>query len=972
MNSNGEEVELTLSKDDGNATQPPHPVTPVKYESGYPQSTTAAAANNTTGEDAVEGLQPATTGGKGLWSLWTRNFKSPLLMLLDLVDNAVDAAVQQEEDNEFTGQVQIYRDLYEVMPGQTYTTGLCIQNNAKEIAPLKEVLQLFISAKVNSGSDSIGENGVGLKQSCAALSDLSFVLVKNGTNKFELGIIAKAMQKKDGVFLPCFEFKGGNSGTSIGQQMLDMFTKPIYKNVAECVAEYGKVRSGGNPSLARGVARLSKHFEDMNKKFSGNPCVFEVIIDKVDKKVAVRDIINELQHEIPRRYLHLKESFKFCVGKKELTFKYWPERLVEFTKVDIPVRSKIPWSEDFGEMTPDSYHVGVFLGFDRYRIADPESGFKRHKECSLYVYSRACGRMIQYESDARTTLGLVAGGTEFCQALTVIIDDKEGHLPLDPTKQGIAFGNQVHGHVHKENLYAVVSCVVKFYYRHHMNKFGGKKSTLTAKIREFCSSEVPENLKTCGNSELTDYGVRFIQTKHDRIQVDRTFTIGVIDGPDTIFRLFSEAAKGKAPSKKVSRRTPSCTKKRQVAKADKTALPDDQNDCKATNHEASDDRVSKAARRPAQKKKQRAKVRRLPLPDAKRGGKSAKGKIPNDKVCERAQSPPQKKQQVAKVSKSLAKKKQKGAKVSSPKRKADSYWGDKRQCTAKTIQLPVKIRGMRSSPRQSIGKPPKRYCHLSDSESGDEDDNNSTTTMDNSKIKSEPIGGGHDEDPIDLCSSSDEDEVMNEVALASENESEDVATDSIRVKVKNSADEVEGMNANAPPTANNLPNLSASEIEVNDASEEAAADSNMVKIENTADGEDQPMSEDNFESESIAPKSVAFESEVNDSIEEVAEKFVDEEDSRASANTSLRSLANYSEMRDAAEDVTSDSNAMKIENIMLKSENADLKAKVAVLSSENDSLEKEIKTLRIELEQSKRMVYVIKRRSNPAYGNGPM
>jgi len=78
-------------------------------------------------------------------------------MLLDLVDNAVDAAMHRKE-SAFLGRVQIYRDLYEVMDGQTYTTGLCIRNNSmRKIAPLKEVLQLFISAKADSGSDSIGE-----------------------------------------------------------------------------------------------------------------------------------------------------------------------------------------------------------------------------------------------------------------------------------------------------------------------------------------------------------------------------------------------------------------------------------------------------------------------------------------------------------------------------------------------------------------------------------------------------------------------------------------------------------------------------------------------------------------------------------------------------------------------------------------------------------------------------------------------
>jgi hypothetical protein len=182
--------------------------------------------------------------------------------------------------------------------------------------------------------------------------------------------------------------------------MMDLFCQPKYKEVAACISFYGQVRSGGSPSLARGIARLSKHFDDINTKFRGNSYVFEVVIDKVvyqgaskfstvhGKNVAVTDIIAELQHEIPRRYLDIDERFKFCVGKKELTFTYWPERLVEFTKIEIPVRSETPWHEDFGEDTDDSYVLQVFLGFDRYRIRDPEQGLTSNKACSLYIYSR--------------------------------------------------------------------------------------------------------------------------------------------------------------------------------------------------------------------------------------------------------------------------------------------------------------------------------------------------------------------------------------------------------------------------------------------------------------------------------------------------------------------------------------------------------------------------------------------------------
>lgn len=80
-------------------------------------------------------------------------------MLLDLVDNAVDAAMQPNgSDDSFVGRVQVYRDLYEILPEQTYTTGMVIRNNSPhKVTPLKDVLKLFISPKADSGSDSIGE-----------------------------------------------------------------------------------------------------------------------------------------------------------------------------------------------------------------------------------------------------------------------------------------------------------------------------------------------------------------------------------------------------------------------------------------------------------------------------------------------------------------------------------------------------------------------------------------------------------------------------------------------------------------------------------------------------------------------------------------------------------------------------------------------------------------------------------------------
>jgi hypothetical protein len=82
-------------------------------------------------------------------------------MALDLIDNAVDAALHPT-DAAFSGRVRVYRDAYAALPGRSppgraRTTGLCIRNNAKCLAPLRDVLQLFISAKAASGSESIGE-----------------------------------------------------------------------------------------------------------------------------------------------------------------------------------------------------------------------------------------------------------------------------------------------------------------------------------------------------------------------------------------------------------------------------------------------------------------------------------------------------------------------------------------------------------------------------------------------------------------------------------------------------------------------------------------------------------------------------------------------------------------------------------------------------------------------------------------------
>merc|ERR1712194_132316 len=93
----------------------------------------------------------------------------------------------------------------------------------------------------------------------------------------------------------------------------------------------------------------------------------------------------------------------------------------------------------------------------------------------------------------------------------------------------------------------------------------------------------------------------------------------------------------------------------------------------------------------------------------------------------------------------------------------------KKNRVAQRTHLPPKTKGTRSSPRRTRTNP-VRYCDESYSEPGSDDEdggNDVVTNMDKNKVKMEANVGRNDEHPIDLCSSSDEDdEEMNEVALA--------------------------------------------------------------------------------------------------------------------------------------------------------------------------------------------------------------
>jgi len=519
-------------------------------------------------------VRTTRVNGKGLWRSWKRNFKNKLQALLDLIDNSLDAAIQANGDgtdrSSFKGRVHVFPDVHEVFEGtsrvSSTTSGLCIVNNCmKKIRPLDKVLEVYDSSKVESGAGDIGENGVGLKQGCATLSDLSFVLVKNGSNKnIELGIVAKALQKEQGCFLPAFNFSNlkDAESPSLRDQMLSIFSQTSNDDVASCIAQYGAASSGSDPNLVTGAERLCQHF-DYICSFFDNSHVFMVIMDKVhhglseqyvrnawdaQQKITVNHLIRDLREEIPKTYLHIPNSFDFRIGRKaeKSEFKYWPARMVELSSFTVDVNPKIPWQQKFDH--PDAYQLRVFIGFDGMRITDSEAG----KEASLYVYSRQSGRLISHNPDARTLLGLSAGGTMFCQGLTIIIDDIAGNLPLNPTKQEVAFGEEAHGEVHKENLMSWVGSVVHFYYSFHLKKCGQKKTVLTRKIAGFGDVLMDKNrhlsLKTLDSSDLTTHQLSF-KSIGKSIRADKSSAQEIV-GVDTLCRLSAERSSNRNANKR--------------------------------------------------------------------------------------------------------------------------------------------------------------------------------------------------------------------------------------------------------------------------------------------------------------------------------------------------------------------------------------------------------------------------------------
>lgn len=566
--------------------------------------------------------QLTRVNGIGLWNSWTRNFKTPLLALLDLLDNSVDAALREAQSEQeaialgcsvagtavrfsdfshspsqarkparpFKGKIHVDYDTWDQR-----TTGLKITNNSSNVVKdLGEIMEVYSSSKgrVEHGADhsqddeersqvfadTIGENGVGLKQGCATLSDLSFVLTRANNGKMGMAVIAQSLQSAAGVYLPHVYFDSTELQL-LRNEMQKTFSSQFYSGFGECVAQYG------DGSLEDGIKRLLKHFDQLNQKglreWGEESNVFRVvlhqlkhgqIIDSVTEDYAhtcrnpaleqqhtdnANALVKELQDELPRNYIHIDMEVR--VGGEDIKFFYWQRRLAELTEFNI----NIDEINLYNDMTPDEwkdekggYPLRIFCGFDSVRLGTNKGV---GGSCSLSIYSRFSGRLIKHEEDARALLKLTAGGTDYSQGLTIIVDDMLGNLPLNPTKQDVAFGEQAHGDVHKRNIFAWLGAVARLYYKYKLEKISnGMKTDLSRKVIAVSKSLQVDlaRLKPLNQAKFDSFDKVAWKNSRGTILCSNRKTVELFHGEDTLWKMTKTTPSSKPAKKrkKVTRR----------------------------------------------------------------------------------------------------------------------------------------------------------------------------------------------------------------------------------------------------------------------------------------------------------------------------------------------------------------------------------------------------------------------------------
>lgn len=537
-------------------------------------ATTATAA--TTRPPPRPPKRSTAVDGQGMWRSWTRVFAKPESAMLDLLDNCFDAALKPG----FEGRV--------VMECTRNNVGVSIMNNSRSpIKPLEAALTVYKSSKNsnskvlvdgnnninNDDKEAIGENGVGLKQGCATLSDCSIVLTRN-LKTVEFGIIAKGLQSSQGVYLPSFAFNIREiipSTAEMGDRVRKWLSKnpDIFKvlghafgpsvDVIDEVTQFAT-------SLWKGPWQHDDHVFllilcNLKKNCDVHiPPPHELIDSVIPAKVFIRDI----KAMLPEYYINLPSEgmFDFTIDKERIDFSFWQHRLVELTKFEVNIPTEQPFpslpKEDWDQPGDGTYKMNIYCGFDAQRVDQNMRLKEGTSTCNLYIYSCQAGRLIKKEMDARHMLGLPAGGVDFTQGLTVIINDVAGKLPLTPTKDSIAWSEQKNGAIHQNNLIAWTGAVTHFFWNHHKNKFASKgkgqkvKEILKNTIRSFALEDKTDIVTFTGGIDDAQFnhfdGIRWkrVEPNYDNRWKIRKVIPQNNDptkGPDTLFTITSDRVK---------------------------------------------------------------------------------------------------------------------------------------------------------------------------------------------------------------------------------------------------------------------------------------------------------------------------------------------------------------------------------------------------------------------------------------------
>ena len=566
---------------ENNKTTKPLPPTPKKL---VDEASLALTPTNT-GVDRVNGI--------GMWHAWTRSFDTPLLALLDLFDNAVDASwsLLPEEREPQQPKPKISVDI-----DRMGRNGVVIRNASKFIPPLKHVLQVYKSSKAGDGNNSIGENGIGVKHACASLSSLSFVFTKttdpsNKSCTIGMGILMQELQRDDGIVLPSVSFSlndaSDNGSLDEVQEKLEEHCANFPETWGIAIREYGDAHFGDgidrcldhmdvlrtHPSwkdsdnvfalvlanlkhaafdtdeensgedeseiievddVARNSSAMARRGKKSSPKRGGRKTTYQVKrggdSDVDEDAQRSMSLLKTLHEKLPYLYLHLHD-LDVRVENKAMESIYWERRLAELSRFELQLSQTELWSKIhksryshlnkvknvYDNMNQEEI-VRFFCGFDPYRcrgrsrhLVNDGKGKKDGVEAAeddtmmsyvpggstsgggitnmgnnsaikIYLYSRQSGRLIKVQNDPRNEIGLTAGSTDFCQGMTVIIDDYNGTLPLNPTKQDTAYGHSKHGQIHAANLKEWTAAIAHFYWNYHYARLGSSKVAVTQAV----------------------------------------------------------------------------------------------------------------------------------------------------------------------------------------------------------------------------------------------------------------------------------------------------------------------------------------------------------------------------------------------------------------------------------------------------------------------------------------------------------